>query len=162
MGPFSGMKTCHFQSFLHRTQKWNMSVNVSDKTSLPASRTSREDTAANCHGRVLSGSAQDSASRKRSVFRAPRSCHQNPDSVLPLSGVCPMFSKVTMKSRFSDAPFFFFFPLCVEGYCFLYPKQPLGGWQDWAERKHRSRLYMLVLSEGAEDVFLAPGRGMSG
>ena len=96
------------------------------------------------------------------VCFALRSCHQNPDSVLPLSGVCPMLSKVTMKSRFSDVPFFFFFPLCAEGYCFLYPKQPLRGWQVWAERKHRSRLYIFVLSEAAEDVFLAPGGGMSG
>ena len=36
-----------------------------------------------------------------------RSCRQNPDSLLRLSGVCSMLSKVTMTSRFSDVPFFF-------------------------------------------------------
>ena len=68
------------------------------------------------------------------VCFALRSCRQNPDSLLRLSGVCSMLSKVTMTSRFSDVPFFF--SLCAEGYCSLYSEQPLGGWQDWAERKH--------------------------
>ena len=41
----------------------------------------------------------------------------------------------------------------------MYSEQPLGG---WAEKKHRSGLYMFVLSEGVEEVFPAPGPPMSG
>ena len=88
-----------------------------------------------------------------------RSSRQSPDSLLPLRGVSSMLSKVTLKSRFSDVPFLFFFFLCAEGYCCVYSEQPLGG---WAEKKHRSGLYMFVLSEGVEEVFPAPGPPMSG
>ena len=62
--------------------------------------------ATNCHARVLSG-LPGTLLPGNGVCFVLRSCRQNPDSLLRLSGVCSMLSKVTMTSRFSDVPFFF-------------------------------------------------------
>ena len=53
-----------------------------------------------------------------------RSSRQSPDSLLPLRGVSSMLSKVTLKSRFSDVPFLFFFSCVQKGTVVCIPSSP--------------------------------------